>query len=243
MGIIPTINQTDILREGLFGRWMGGVHGVPALGTVRDLTSKGNDGTCVGNAFINGDGLQLDGTGDYIDISDNSAIYGATKLSAFAWIRQSSPLAIGRAIMTKWDFQTQGTFALQTNVVLQNGELILSIATSPTNNGAGCRVDTTDAGMLADKWYHVGFVFDGTQTGNTSRLKFYVDGRLTIVTQTYGAVPASLTSATATLKLGTFGGSLTRYFTGSISDARIYNRALVQSEISQVSSTTKWRHQ
>ena len=74
-------------------------------------------------------------------------------------------------------------------------------------------------------------------------MKIYVDGVAGALTQGAGAVPATLTSAgSATVKIGKFGGSLRRWFNGSIDDVRIYNRPLSHTEIQAIYAQTMTGH-
>ncbi len=211
---------------------------------VQDLSGNGNVGTL--NSFTfpattlsgwnpgrTGRTLAYDANDNFVDTKDIDSLDGANQVSAFCWIKRVN-LARDLGIIVKWDFPTQGTFGFQTGRPLGD-EFTCFIATTLTDVGGGCRVDSVNANSLAQIWAHVGFVFDGSQVGNANRLKMYLDGNQLDVNQGAGNVPTSLTSGgTATVKIGKFGGSLTRYFNGLIDDVRIYNRALTQSEIQDV---------
>ena len=80
------------------------------------------------------------------------------------------------------------------------------------------------------KWYHVAFVYDGDGATNPDRLKIYVDGEEKTLSF-MGTIPSLLQNSSASVKIGKFGGTLDRYFNGTIDDVRIYNRALSEAEI------------
>src|SRR5207247_1258608 len=80
-------------------------------------------------------------------------------------------------------------------------------------------------------------VFDGTQSGDSNRLKGYVDGVQQSLSFGVGAIPATLGNG-GNFNIGrdpyltSFGPGY--YSLGSIADVQVYNRALSGSEISQI---------
>lgn len=197
--------------------------------TVLDSTSNANNGTNNGataaTGKVDGGAAFVPASSQFIDTVDIASLDNAGAISVFAWVKETT-LAINEAIVVKWDYQTQGNFGFQTGAFVA-GYLSVFIATSLTDTGAGCRVDTAAAVLTANTWHHVGFVFDGSQTGNANRLKIYVDGQSVGVTQGIGNVPATTVSgSTATVKIGKFGGILTRYFNGSMDEVNVLNAAL-----------------
>ncbi len=226
-------SQNSKVPSGLVGLWsfdgpdMAGV-------TAYDRSGQGNNGTLAGGPMRAigklGQALGLDGVNDFVDTADINTLDNASAFTVSAWVKENS-LLTDKGIVAKWDFSTQGNFAFQTGQGIAGG-LTLFLATTLSDSGTGSRTDTTNAVLTAGKWQHVAVVFDGSLTGNTNRVKMYVDGANVPLTQGAGAVPSSTTAdGTATVKIGKFGGSLDRYFNGSIDDTRIYSRALAPSEI------------
>ena len=212
----------------------------------RDMSRYGNNGTVQGAAPITGERRALDFSGSYysgdsVDVGDINLIDGANALSVSAWIKQTV-LTKNEAIVVKWDYATQGTFGFQTGA-LAAGRLTAYVATALNDIGSGSRTDTTGTVLTANTWHHVVFVFDGNQTGDTNRMKIYVDRVAAALTQGSGAVPATLTaSGSATVKIGKFGGSLRRWFNGGIDDVRIYNRSLSSTEVQAIYAQTMTGH-
>ena len=168
----------------------------------------------------------FDGVDDYINSSDDIGINGATEMSCFCWVNHDS-LAVNDAIAAKWDYNTQGCFAFQTD----NGnadELRVFIANALSDAG-NHYTTTTSTNLVSGTWYFVGFVYDGSQA-NTNRVKIYVDG-VAKATSTTGTIATSLTTATSTFKISEFGGILNRFWNGKISNVQIYNRALSANEV------------
>jgi len=196
-----------------------------------------NDGTVVGGVTQGASGklgtaYSFSGSGQYVDFGDIAALDGITKLSAFCWINRGGTLNTSDAILTKWNYATQGNFGWQTGN-LAGDEMSIFIATSLTDPGSGCRVDTTNANQTTNTFYHVGFVFDGTLSGDSNRLKFYQDGTQLSVSQGAGAVPASLQSPAADFLMGRFIG-LGRYYPGTIDEVGVWDKALTSSEITEL---------
>ena len=210
------------------------------------MSRYGNNGTVQGASPITGERRALDFSGSYysgdsVDVGDINLIDGANALSVSAWIKQTV-LTKNEAIVVKWDYATQGTFGFQTGA-LAAGRLTAYVATALNDIGSGSRTDTTGTVLTANTWHHVVFVFDGNQTGDTNRMKIYVDRVAAALTQGSGAVPATLTaSGSATVKIGKFGGSLRRWFNGGIDDVRIYNRSLSSTEVQAIYAQTMTGH-
>ena len=230
MGIEPTIDQSGILSEGLVGRWMVGVHGVPALGTVTDRSGKGNDGTCVGDAFVNGDGLQLDGTGDYVAINSSLVDLATHDISAGAWAK----------IPTAGTGNPSMIFSQSINV----GYSMLLLEFDSTDSSKIIYRDDTVTASIAvigdpvagDTWTHVFFSWATA----TKTMELFVDG----VSQGTAADIASAVAYFDKVSIGAFPKVVPLVeLDGSISDMRIYNRVVSAAEVKAIYNNTKWRHQ
>jgi len=84
----------------------------------------------------------------------------------------------------------------------------------------------------ANSWVHIVMVFDGTATGNSNRLKAYING-VKLVLPIYGTIPSTTQTATSNLLIGK---STTRntYFDGLIDQARIFPSALTQEDVTKL---------
>ena len=141
-----------------------------------------------------------------------------------AWIRQD--VLHLRAYFAKWDYQTQGCFSFQ--VQSDAGTLVGSIANAI--NDAGNNYGLSGNVISAGVWAHVVWRYYGAGAANADRLKLYVNNVEKALTFT-GTIPATLTAATATVKTGVFGGTITRYFNGRIAEVVMYDHALSVGEI------------
>lgn len=235
------LNPRSWQAAGLIGWWPLG-----ACPDGRDMSRYGNSGTVQGASPITGQRRALDFAGSYysgdsVDVGDIDMIDGSSALTVTAWIKQTV-LTANEAIVVKWDYATQGTFGFQTGA-LAAGRLTAYVATALNDIGSGSRTDTSVAVISANTWHHVAFVFAGHESGDTARMRIYVDGGAVECTQGSGSVPATLTdSGSATVKIGKFGGSLRRWFNGSIDDVRIYNRPLSHTEVQAIYAQTMTGH-
>lgn len=160
------------------------------------------------------------GASGYVDSSDLAALHGATKVTFSLWFKITT-FAANLCLLSKWAYATAGTFGIQTSSLNAAG-LGMFIATSVGDTGIGCQV-TTAANVIPSTgvYHHLVVVFDGTQTGDANRLKFYVNGSPVTLGTVTGAVPAAFTAGTALLRAGGFSGTLTRYWVGGLDEIRI----------------------
>lgn len=177
--------------------------------------------------------VRFDGTDDQLEISDTSIVGGETGLSIFIIIKEATP-QIDKAFFCKWDYQTQGCFAMQTSFA-SSDEFMLFTATSLTDGGNN-RINTTDAN-LTSQFYLLEAIYDGTQATSSDRIKLYKNATPPSVNTANGnSLPTSLLSCSATLKIGQFGGTLDRNYDGDIGEILMYNSALSAENRGKVES-------
>lgn len=181
-----------------------------------DRSGNGRNGTLIGSPLWesgkNNGGLTFTGA-NKVDLGASLPITGAPKLTISAWMKRStlgSSVEIGKQSISGG---SSITIELWTD-----GNLYLGLS-SGGDYGTVSLNDTS--------WHHVTMVFDGTQTGNSNRLKGYVDGVQQGLTFT-GSIPALTTTATDAFGIGSVS---TKYSNGQIDDVRIYTRALSDSEV------------
>jgi hypothetical protein len=111
-----------------------------------------------------------------------------------------------------------------------------SIQTAAGGNAEGV---VKESNFVKNRWYHYCSVYDGSATGNTERLKIFIDGvqKSLIYDATVPSTPYTVSSS---LALG-YPPPAYPYFNGKISNLQIYNKALSASEIQQNYNATKNR--
>lgn len=172
---------------------------------VSDRTPYGNDGTVVG-ATVGSQYTSFDGSDDYVDLPSDLGY--DSEISAFAWFKKIGSPSGGY------------------HIIFGGGELEISIPTSGairTGIYTDARyVSNHGSGLLDGNWHLVGFTFNGSNKSS------YIDGEF--VGQQTG-ITGDLISSFSNRRIGRFGSSTAYYTNGSISNVKIYNRALNEDEI------------
>jgi hypothetical protein len=229
-------NSTGSLSNGLVGWWTfdGNDSATNNSGilTVLDRSGSGNKGTTASKAATPsftpgkiGQALNFDGVDDVIAAGDIAATDGASQLTASAWV-YSSVLAAGAPAVTKWT-NSNNNWALYTSESGDGGSNDISFTVDGTNDGY-----TTGNIHKAGVWEHWVGVFDGTQTGDSARLKIYFNGEAQSLTFN-GTIPATTNSNSAAVSIGIDPDPFTKW-TGLIDDVRIYTRALSADEVKRL---------
>lgn len=203
------------------------------MASLLDETANNNDGTINGTVTLTtgrksdaNEAYDFDGTSGYISVADAASLDFTTSFSVSCWINIDA-VASNNTVLAKWDYATQGGFAIQT--FSTSDEIQVYIASSLTDAGTNS-IASTNFDLTSGSYVHLVVVYDGSQAVNQDRVKIYKNSSLR-ATGVAGTIATSLPNNSATLKIGNFGGTLNRYFDGKIDDVRIYNRVLTQSEI------------
>lgn len=202
---------------GLKGYWS--FNGQDVSGTTAyDRSGAGNTGTLSGptkTAGKVGQALSFDGTNDEVTVGDINAMDGVANVTLSAWMKRSAANAhvtVGKSVTANQRFDIN---------FYSDGNVYLNI-----NDGA-----SQQYGYFASNdtnWHYVVMVFDGSQTGNTNRLKAYVDGVATSLTFS-GTIPATTHSNSDSFVIGR--NSVNGFYSsGKIDEVRLYNRSLTEAE-------------
>ena len=154
----------------------------------------------------------------YVAVGNIPAINGANKLSMSAWIKRGSSNA--RVLVGKQTPNHDVTIE-----AWNDGFVYFQVSNGSDASG---RVNLNDT-----NWHHVAFTFDGAQTGNSSRLKGFVDGVQRTLTFT-GTIPTRTTSNTTSFNVGRL---ISDYSTGQVDDVWIFGRVLSSAEVADLAST------
>src|SRR3989338_2825896 len=207
----------------------------------RDWSTYYNNGSCTGTEcpIYNqsgkfGSAYLFDGTNDAMNVTGSQInnMGNTSQLTVSVWIKPTTAgnLAASKTIITKWDYQTNGVWALDATWS-STGGLRFLVALNPTDAGNALG-ETAGSLITGGNWYHVAVVYDGTQSDNPSRLKIYINGENKSLAFT-GRIPVITTGEKASVKIGDWGGTLTgiRNFPGEIDEVMIFNRSLSAAEI------------
>ena len=153
--------------------------------------------------------IQFDGVNDYVQVPDSSTIEPA-QITASLWIKPTVWSGTANALIAKRQAGTNGYFIFRYASNRINVDL----------GGSGSRWDTLYVPPL--QWTHLVYTYNGTNG------RLYVNGALNNTTAL--GTPASVPS-TAPLRIGADTSAAQYYFTGSMDEVKIYNRALSATEV------------
>ena len=199
------------IQKGLIGHWM-----LDSKSKAKDLTPYGNNGTGAGGITLGGavdqkgqanNATTFDGSGNIVSVA--GTFNSKTIKSVSLWAKSSRNSANNDFLRLSRTSGESGSliiaYSLNTSYVgVYNGTSIVNLATAPSIN----------------VWHHFVFLFSDTQA------KVIIDG------VDKGWVNFTLANFDANLAIGYNGGVL--FYTGDISDFRIYNRELSTTEITQL---------
>ncbi|MBL7184918.1 MAG: hypothetical protein ISS70_01220 [Phycisphaerae bacterium] len=188
-------------------------------GIVVDSSGNDHHGTLHGDPQyvpgFDGDALELDGIGDFVQMDGYKGILGTSAFTITAWIRVSD-----NGQMVSW------------------GNTGTSRRVEFRVNGGRLRVETSggnvqgDTNILDDQWHHVAVTVKANATLSSGDVTFYLDGQ----DDTRVSTDADIFDMTANfdVQIGQmYDLSSSRWFVGLIDDLRIYDKELTPEEIAK----------
>ena len=167
---------------------------------------------------IAGNSVIVEGT-SYATAGIISEINGASAFTLTGWMRRWNTSDIVRLGKGFAAHDKEVGIALW-----ENGKVYVNVSDSAAGFEEGSfTLNDTD-------WHHYALVFDGSLSGNSNRLKAYVDGSSQLLTFN-GTIPATTPSNTDSFQIGRDHGAAN---TGYIDDVRIYDSALNATEIQEI---------
>jgi hypothetical protein len=206
----------------------------------RDISTNRNNGTLInGPRFDSGNGgsIIFDGTDDYVSILD-TAILRPTVFTLDVWIKPTSFPNLHNTIITKpYNGPSWSLPYLSYMIRINNYGTLLSCS---TNNGTYCPLNVNysfSTGII----YNIIFTYDsntgvaiaylnGNQIGSTT----FSSGNIL-----YSAFPVLIGSSGGYVSTG---GIVNEGFSGTIYNAKTYNKALSSTEVLQNYNATKGRY-
>ena len=197
--------------------------------TWNDISYTNNNSTLVNGPVYtsaNGGSIQFDGTNHYVSCPKQNYLANATQFTMFAWMKRklsNSIVVIGQVETLSNDISFELWSDSNAYFEVGNG-----------NNAFGYVSNNSTA------WQYLAMVFDGTQIGNSNRLKGYVNGILQTLTYS-GTIPSTTGTLNTNLIIGAYIPN-SNWSNGNIAQTLIYNRALSATEILQNYNATKTRY-
>jgi hypothetical protein len=205
----------------------GNTKSYPGSGTTWiDLSGRGNTGTLTNGptySSANGGSIVFDGTNDYIDCGSINFTSG-TSITIEVWVKPNSSQNAFVDILD-YNHGANGGFVIQQNNTALNQYYFAYW------NGSSFDVTSTIT-LNSNSFNHLVFVKSGTST----------IGYLNSVNTIQYTGSSNINCSGYALHLGRFVVATGREFNGSISNTKIYNRALTAAEVSQNFNALRGRY-
>ncbi len=230
LGVSTASAATDLMAHWKFDETSGT--------TAADSSGNNNTGTLLNGPTwttagkLNG-ALNFDGTNDRVNVPHSTSLALNTNAATLAaWVRLDTN---SRSWITVIERD-------RSNLQWMDWQIYARASDAPTANRPVCRFDW-DGDMVVDAdeqvqgnitlatstWYHLACTYDG------SAIRFYIDGTLR------GTTTAASKTIRDSGRAVSLGGNEAwgEYLDGQIDDARVYNRALSQTEIQAIMAPTQ----
>ena len=199
--------------------------------TINTYTGNGSTQSIEGKI---GTAASFNGSSSYIDLGTSSREITSNKsqITVSSWVYLNSTSVQNFIIFTAESNNTNyGIYDYG------NGNIYFQ----PDNSTDYNRGYISNSGLYsANQWFHVAMVFDGTATGNSNRLKAYINGNLLSLTYD-GTIPSTTNTCNDNVWIG---GRQSTKLNGKLDQIRFFNKALSSSEVTTLygesnTSTTK----
>lgn len=174
--------------------------------TAADATGNNNNGNLNNGAVFStgkiGNAVSLNGSNQYLTVNNSGSLNPTSAITLSVWIKASS-LTGNRVIFKKQNWSASYELAIY------GGQLTFNL------NGPG---SVSTAAPSTGVWHLITATYDGAAK------KIYVDGSIS------QAASGPIGTNGEAIMIGTSGG-WENYFSGLVDDARIYNRALSQTDV------------
>ena len=168
-----------------------------------------------------GNAVLLDGTNDFVNLGNPTALQLTGSMTISAWINSSSFPVDDAAIVSK---RTGNESGFQLDTTVDKGTRTIGFKLTNSNGSEMFRYGATT--LQPNTWYHVAGVYNAA----AQTLNVYLNGQLDNgVLQ--GTVTASQQNSTANVTIGRRAGVAGFEFNGRIDDVRIADHALTQDQI------------
>lgn len=233
VGITLTMPNNSL---GLVGHWT--FDGKDMISNVADTSGQGNTGYMVAAATSSqvtpgpiGQALKFNGSTQYVNISNVASLRPTGNFSISAWFKIGSTAA-QRYVFDSYSQSPTNVagIGLGLNVEGASARKIGVISGKNTGAGSVCTTDFCTAVSTTNvddnRWHFAVGLWD------SSLLKLYIDG---VLQDTSSWASALVYAAGNQVRIGNlFQASNAAYFSGTIDDVHLYNRALSAAEVMQL---------
>ena len=161
--------------------------------------------------------LDFGGT-DYVDCGVVSAVENVSSFSMSVWVYPSNGNL--KSVIGNW-----GNPYVGVEIGTSSGAVYFTVDSDTVGSSYGA----TPSGLSNNNWAHLVLVFDGSGSGNSGRLKGYINGVEQTLSYT-GTIPATTAAPNRAFRIGDqhVGNGLI----GNISNAAIFDSALTSTQVS-----------
>ncbi len=223
------LGTQSALSDGLVGYWKlddpFGLTRDCSTAPFIDSSGNGNNGkSCPsttgpygGTVGKIGGAVTFDGSDDYIAVPSSTSLNLATNMTVSAWVKSSDTTNSSRLIISKWNGGGAKNYWFGRLFDRTIGFQV---------DGGGQNVFTPDTTVVDGNWHLV----TGVADSKSKKLYLYIDGKLANSAAYTGT---SVTGSTQ-VEIGRNNESVNDLWNGTIDEARIYNRALSPTEVTQL---------
>jgi len=180
-----------------------------------DLSGHGNNGTIYGAECVqgrSGKALSFDGVDDYVDCGNDESLNITGAITISVWVYYKENPDEWPAFVSKWSVDKGYLLWQKRNLKISFGVW----------DESGARHNAGEI-TLTEGWHYLVGVYDPSLPSDN--VKLYVDGEQTGVTSDF---TGEISISPNPLYIGRVAS---QYFSGTIDEVRIYNRALSEKEI------------
>ena len=224
-------SQNNRATSGLIGLWSFNGPDI-SNGVALDRSGQGNNGYLTNIATSTfydagkvGQAFNFDGTDDYVNIGNVSALNfeRTDSFSVGVWVK-TADTTTGREILGNGAYSQSGWSVIN----IDTNQVRFALANSATNRVV---IDANPpASYYTGSWTHIVFTYDGTSLA--SGVKSYMNGALVTQDTVTDALSSSIQTANS-FRIG-YGYHTSNVFNGSLDEVRIYNRVLTAAEVKQL---------
>ena len=191
-------------------------------GNTLDSSSFGNDGTRRPSCpdcpqFVSGisnNGLDFDGSNDFVSVSDDSSLDITDEMSVLAWLKVDGYSSTGYLISKNYDYGVEMSYAIY---IYNDGHVIVYLDHTSWDTGYV---------MPIGGWVHLGVVWDGINA------YLYVNGSyVNSASRNFALTPNDYRLCIGCRNAG--GSSTSFFIDGIIDELKIYDIALDAAEVNQ----------
>ncbi len=200
--------------------------------TAADSSGQGNTGSLTnmdgseweaGHTGAPGDSaLHFDGSNDFVNVPDSTSVSVRRDLALSAWVNLDAHSNSQKNIVAKSENNSY-RWRLTGHATDPNEQWLL------INDGTGHEVHFDGGAPTAGNWHHMAATVDFTER----RVRFYVDGALTLAEDTS---KTHIADHGAPLRLGAYDGGGGESFDGLLDDIAVYGRWLSSDQIASLAT-------